>query len=260
MSQRQIMYINSFITLASSEVNRIFRIWTQTLLPPVITQSLYFLIFGNFVGSRIQGSFAGTSYIAFIIPGLVMMGVIMNSFQNVVASFYGAKFQKSIQELLVSPTPNWIILAGYVFGGIFRGLLVGAIIFAVSAFFVRPEIAHIQYVILFALLTSILFASLGFFNSLFAKSFDDVSIIPTFVLTPLTYLGGVFYSIEQLPPIWQVISRFNPIVYMIDGFRYGFYNTNEFPIIISAGILIVLNIILLSVNWYLLKKGYGLKA
>lgn len=258
MSQN--LYWNSFYSIVRKETIRIFRIWTQTLLPPVITQSLYFLIFGAFVGSRIQGSFDGVNYMQFIIPGLVMMAVIMNSYQNVVASFFGSKFQRNIEEMLVSPTPNWVILAGFIFGGVIRGVLVGAIVFAVSFAFVRPSISHPEFIFIFAFLTSTLFASAGFLNSLFARNFDDVAIVPTFVLTPLTYLGGVFYSLEQLPQFWRNISYFNPIVYMIDGFRYGFYSINTFPVQISLGILLMFNLFFYSLNWYLLKKGYGLRS
>jgi ABC-2 type transport system permease protein len=260
MTDKFFLYLNSLLTIARKEVVRVFRIWPQTLLPPVITQTLYFVIFGSFIGSRIQGEFNGVNYISFIVPGLVMMAIIQNSFQNVVSSFYGAKMQKSIEELLVSPTPSWVILAGYIIGGMVRGILIGAIVLIISIFFTRPEIQHFEYIITFAILTSSLFALAGFFNSLFAKSFDDISIIPTFVLTPLTYLGGVFYSIKQLPSFWQGVSRFNPIVYMIDGFRYGFYSTNEFSIVLSLAILLALNGVLIYLNWYLLEKGYGLRA
>jgi ABC-2 type transport system permease protein len=253
------LYFNSFYSIIRREVIRIFRIWKQTLLPPVITQTLYFLIFGTFIGSQIGGFEKVGGYMAYIVPGLVMMAVITNSFQNVVSSFYGAKFQRSIEELLISPTPNWVVLAGYVFGGIFRGLLVGAIVLIISLIFVPLQITNILVVLFFAILTASLFSFFGFFNSLFAKSFDDISIIPTFVLTPLTYLGGVFYSISRLPEFWQKISYFNPIVYMIDGFRYGFYGTADFNVLLSAGILLGLNIALGLLNYKLLKDGYGLR-
>ena len=248
------LFLNSFITISRKEVVRILRIWKQTLLPPVITQILYFLIFGAFIGSQIPGYEEIGGYMAFIVPGLVMMSVINNSFQNVVASFYGAKFQRNIEELLISPTPNWIILAGYIFGGIFRGLTVGAIVLAISSIFVRPQIDNIFIVFGFAFLTASLFALAGFFNSLFAKSFDDVTIIPTFVLVPLTYLGGVFYSLDRLPEFWQNVSKFNPIIYMIDGFRYGFYSINDFNIWTSFSVLLGLNIAFGILDYYLLKK------
>lgn len=251
------IWIN-FMTILRKEVSRIFRIWTQTILPPVITQSLYFIIFGGFVGSQIP-AINGISYMAFIVPGLVMMSVITSSFQNVVGSFFGAKFQRNIDELLVSPTPNWVIIAGYVGGGVFRGILVGLIVFLVSAFFTQPVIYNFGIVLLFIVLTAIMFSIGGLINAIFARKFDDVQIIPTFVLTPLTYLGGVFYSIHRLPEFWQIVSRFNPILYMVDGFRYGFFGFSDIPIIWSASLLIVLTILMIVwANW-LLYRGTGMK-
>ena len=250
----------AFQTIAKKETNRIFRIWSQTLLPPVISQSLYFIIFGGLIGSQISGYENQGGYMAFLVPGIVMMSVITNAYTNVVSSFFGSKFQKNYEELLVSPTPNWVILAGYVWGGIFRALLVGLIVLLVSLFFVHPQIYNSFYIIIFSILTASAFSLGGFFNSLFAKSFDDVQIIPTFVLTPLTYLGGVFYSVNKLPPVWQFVSKFNPIVYMIDGFRYGFFGINDVPLWSSLGILIFFNAALVAINLYLLNKGYGLKS
>ncbi len=253
----------SFYTILRKEVNRFFRIWTQTLLPPVITQTLYFVIFGGFIGSRISGfeEEFGISYMAFIVPGLVMMSVITASFSNVVSSFFGAKFQKSIEELLVSPTPNWIIIAGYVGGGVLRGLLVGLIVYLVSFTFVPDlRVDNPLLVIIFVFLTAVVFSLAGFLNSIFAKKFDDISIFTTFVLTPLTYLGGVFYSISSLPDTWQIVSRANPILYMINGFRYGFYSQSDVNIWISFGILAVLTVVLWYVNYYLLKKGVGMRS
>jgi ABC-2 type transport system permease protein len=255
------LYWISFYTIARKEVYRVFRIWTQTLLPPIITQSLYFVIFGTFIGSQIRGYENIGGYMGFIVPGLVMMAVITSSFSNVVSSFFGSKFQKNYEELLVSPTPNWVIIAGYTFGGVIRGLLIGLIVLLVSLFFVEDlPVQQPLIVFIFAFLTATAFSLGGFFNSLFAKSFDDVAIVPTFVLTPLTYLGGVFYSIKNLPEFWQNVSRFNPIVYMIDGFRYGFYGFNEFNISFSLLFLVSLNLALLGINWWLLNKGYGLKS
>lgn len=249
----------AFLAITRKEMIRIFRIWTQTLLPSAITQVLYFVIFGGFIGSQIK-SVDGISYMAFLIPGLVMMAVISNSFTNVVSSFFGAKFQRNIEELMVSPTPNWVILAGFVAGGVIRGILVGSIVLAVSIFFVRPEISNIFIVLAFAILTAILFALAGFSNSLFAKSFDDISIVPNFVLTPLTYLGGVFYSIKNLPPVWQTVSHFNPIVYMIDGFRYGFYGKSDVNVGLSFAIIILAVTGLWILNINLLKRGSGLRS
>lgn len=249
----------TFETLVRKEVGRFMRIWTQTLLPPVITQSLYFLIFGTFIGSQL-GAINGISYMAFIVPGLVMMGIINSAYTNVVSSFFGAKFQRSIEELMISPTSNIIIILGYCFGGIVRGLLVGIIIYFVSMVFLAPTIQNLGIVMLFSILTAFVFALGGLLNAIFANKFDDVAIIPTFVLTPLTYLGGVFYSIKDLPIFWQQISKFNPIIYMIDGFRYGFYGQSDFSLFISIGMLLIFSIILFIINLYILNKGYGLKT
>lgn len=246
-------------TIVRKEVTRFTRIWTQTLLPPVITQTLYFVIFGKFIGSQI-GGIAGISYMAFIVPGLVMMAIITNSFANVVSSFFGAKFQRSIEELLVSSTPNWMILAGYVSGGILRGVVVGTLVFIVSFFFTQPHVHHPFLIILFMVLTSALFSLGGFINAIFAKRFDDVAIFPTFVLTPLTYLGGVFYSIHSLPEFWQRLSQLNPILYMVNGFRFGFYGISDVNVLASILILIVLIIAITMYSLMLLNRGTGLKS
>ena len=246
-------------TIVRKEVTRFTRIWMQTLLPPAITQMLYFVIFGKFIGARI-GNIQGIDYMSFIVPGLVMMAVINSSFANVVSSFFSSKFQRSIEELLVSPTPNWVIVAGYVIGGVLRGLMVGVIVFFISFFFTHPQIFNIGIVVLFIVLTTVLFSLAGLTNGIFAKKFDDVSIFPTFVLTPLTYLGGVFYSIHNLPEVWQHVSRLNPILYMVDGFRYGFHGISDVHVGLSAFFLILLIIALTWMNLYLLKKGIGLKA
>ena len=246
-------------TIVRKEITRWLRIWTQTLLPPVVTQSLYFVIFGKFIGSQI-GRIHGISYIEFIIPGLVMMAVINSAFANVVSSFFGAKFQRSVEELLVSSTPNWAILAGFVAGGALRGILVGIIVFLISIFFTQPQILHPAVIAVFIVLTSIVFSLGGFLNAIYAKKFDDVAIFPTFVLTPLTYLGGVFYSIKSLPQVWQKISMLNPILYMINGFRFGFYGISDVSVILSVGILVSLMTALIFLNLYLLDKGTGLKT
>ncbi|MDP2656294.1 MAG: ABC transporter permease [bacterium] len=251
-------YLISLQSIVRTEIIRFTRIWSQTLLPPVITQSLYFIIFGGFIGSQIS-DIKGVSYMAFLVPGLIMMGVINGAFQNVVSSVFGAKFMHSIEELLVSPTPNWVILFGYTLGGVLRGLLVGIIIFGVSAVFVHPQINHPWIVLLFALLTSTIFALGGFLNGIFAKKFDDVAIFPIFVLTPLTYFGGVFYSIDLLPSFWQTISKLNPILYIVDGFRYGFYSIADVPIFSSVIALLIFIVILSVINLTLLKKGVGMK-
>lgn len=249
----------SFSTIIRREVVRFFRIWSQTLLPSVITQTLYFVIFGKFIGSQV-GTISGISYMSFIIPGLVMMAVINNSFANVVSSFFGSKFQRSIEEILVSPTPNWIIIAGYVGGGILRGIICGILVFMVSVFFERPEVHNLFLVSAFMVLTSIVFSLAGLTNGIYAKKFDDVAIFPTFVLTPLIYLGGVFYSIHSLPGIWQKVSYLNPILYMINGFRYGFYGISDVNVFLSLGILIFFALLLVWLDLYLLKKGVGLRT
>lgn len=210
----------AFSTIIRKEVRRFMRIWVQTLIPPVITMVLYFVIFGNLIGSRI-GEMGGVDYMAFVVPGLIMMAVINNSYSNVVSSFYSAKFTKSIEELQVSPIPNYIILLGYVIGGSIRGLLVGFIVTLLSLFFTKLAIHSIGVTVSVILLTSLLFSLAGMINAIFANSFDDISIIPTFVLTPLTYLGGVFYSISLLPDFWQAVSKLNPVLYMVSAFRYG---------------------------------------
>lgn len=230
---------NAFATLISKETNRFMRLWTQTLLPSVITTTLYFLIFGRLIGSRI-GDFEGFDYASYIAPGLIMMAVINNSYGNVVSSFYGARFSNSVEEMLISPMPNWLILAGYVTGGVLRGIIVGLLVTLVSLFFTDIHIENIFVMVSILLLTAIVFSLGGFLNGGYARSFDDAAIVPTFVLTPLTYLGGVFYSISMLPDFWQYVSQLNPILYMVNGFRYGFLGVSDVPLWQSFGFLIVL--------------------
>ncbi len=245
-------------TIIRKEVTRILRIWTQTLLPPLITQTLYFLIFGKFIGAQIA-SIQGVTYMSFIVPGLVMMGVIGSSYGNVVSSFFGAKFQRSIEEILVSPTPNWVILAGYVMGGVIRGAVVGLLVFGVSCFFTHPVIHNIWAVFFFMTVTAVLFSLGGFINAIFASNFDEVAFFQNFILTPLMYLGGVFYSIHSLPAFWQKASLFNPLVYMINGFRYGFYGFSDVHLALCVAILVVLTVALTALSLWLLKKGIGIK-
>lgn len=249
----------AYSTIARKEVSRFFRIWTQTLIPPVITSILYYLIFGTFVGSQVD-QVHGFSYMQFLVPGLVMMAVINNAYMNVSSSFFSSKFMKNYEEFLVSPTPPWIIVAGYVTGGVVRSTVVGLITLAIGLFFTNLTVHSIIFVIIFMLLTAILFSVAGLFNALFAKNFDDISIIPTFVLTPLTYLGGVFYSIDVLGPFWQNLSRFNPILYLINGLRYGFLGFSDVNVWISFGILITSTVFFTLITWHLFKKGYGLKS
>ncbi|TKB08329.1 ABC transporter permease [Desulforhopalus sp. IMCC35007] len=249
----------SLQSIARKEMIRIFRIWIQTLVPPVITITLYFIIFGSFIGSQL-GDMNGFSYMAYIAPGLIMMAIITNSYSNTVSSFFSAKFQRNVEELLVSPTPNWVIILGYVAGGMTRGLSVGLLVSIVSLFFVRLPVHNFLWAGLFALLTSFVFSLAGMINGIFAKKFDDISIIPTFIITPLTYLGGVFYSISLLPDFWQTLSKANPIVYMINGFRYGFLGSSDINVYSGLGMLLLFSVVLFSVNLYLFKKGIGIRT
>lgn len=245
-------------TILTKEIRRFTRIWVQTLLPPAITMSLYFVIFGNIVGSRI-GQMGGFDYMQYIVPGLIMMSVITNSYSNVVSSFYSAKFQRSIEELLVSPVPHHIILTGYVLGGVARGLLVGLIVTILSLFFTHLSVHHLFIIIYSVFITATLFSIGGFINAVFAKSFDDISIVPTFILTPLTYLGGVFYSIENLSPFFQNVSLFNPIVYMVNTFRYGILGVSDVNVTYSLMMITVLTIGLYFYALRLLSSGRGMK-
>lgn len=246
-------------TLMRKEINRILRIWTQTLLPPAITMTLYFIIFGNLIGSRI-GEMDGFDYMSFIVPGLVMMAVITSSYGNMVSSFFGAKFAKHVEELLISPMPNWAILVGYVGGCLFRGLAVGIIVTGVSLFFTDIQIHNIWIVISTVVLTSVVFSLGGFINAAFAKKFDDIAIIPTFILTPLTYLGGVFYSISLLPEFWQGVSKINPVLYMVNTFRYGFLGVSDINIYVAYGLILTFVLILGFFSWLILHKGWGLRS
>lgn len=249
----------AYYTIVRKEVARFIRIWPQTLVPPMMTQALYFLIFGKFIGSQIS-DINGVSYMAFIVPGLVMMSVINNAYVNVAGSFFSNKFQRSIEEIIVSPVSNGVIMAGYVTGGLLRGVMVGSLVFGVSAFFTRPVVRHWGVIIIFAVMTSFVFALGGLMNGILAKKFDDVSIVPNFILIPLTYLGGVFYSVASLPPEWQYFSRVNPILYMVNGFRYGFYGFADVNIAVSFLILSAFAVALWRGNLYLLKKGTGLRT
>ncbi|MDA9472252.1 ABC transporter permease [Enterococcus sp. 5H] len=253
------LYFTALRSLAVKETNRYLRIWIQTLVPPVITTSLYFVIFGNLIGGRI-GQMDGFSYMEFIVPGLIMMSVITSSYANVSSSFFSQKFQKNIEELLIAPVPTHIIIWGFVIGGMGRSILVGTLVTAISLFFVPLHVYSWSIIIITLLMTAILFSLAGLLNGIFAKSFDDVSIVPTFVLQPLTYLGGVFYAISMLPPFWQAVSKVNPIVYMISGFRYGFLGTIDVPLMFSMTILIIFIVALYGVCWHLIEKGRGLRS
>lgn len=249
----------AFMTILRKEIKRFTRIWVQTILPPVITTALYFIIFGRLIGPRI-GDMDGQRYMDFIVPGLIMMAVITNSYSNVVSSFYGAKFQRNIEEMLVSPMPSYIILLGFVVGGVARGLAVGAVVTAVSLFFSDLRMHDWLVTVSVVILTATLFSLAGFLNGLFARSFDDISVVPTFVLTPLTYLGGVFYSIKLLPPFWQQLSHGNPILYMVNAFRYGLLGISDIGLYASYGIIIAFIAALYVVNLYLLDRGYGMRG
>jgi ABC-2 type transport system permease protein len=249
----------SLRAIATKEILRFSRIWIQTVVPPVITTALYFVIFGNLIGPRI-GKMDGFDYMEFIIPGLIMMAVITNSYSNVVSSFYGSKFQRHIEEMIVSPTPNYIILIGFVTGGVARGLAVGIAVTLVSQVFHPLNIHSLWIMLSMILLTAILFSLAGLINGVYAKSFDDISIIPTFVLTPLTYLGGIFYSISMLPEFWQTLSLANPILYMVNAFRYGFLGVSDINLSTSYAIIITFIVVLYTISLYLLRKGHGIRT
>ncbi|BFM12035.1 ABC transporter permease [Simiduia litorea] len=249
----------SYKTIVRKEIQRFTRIWVQTLVPPAITMALYFVIFGALIGSRI-GEMGGFSYMEFVVPGLIMMSVLTNSYSNVVSSFYSAKFQHSIEELLVSPTPNYVILAGYISGGVCRGLAVGFIVTLLSLFFTKLQIHDLPVTLLIVLLTSILFSLMGLINAVFANSFDDISIVPTFVLTPLTYLGGVFYSIDLLSEFWQGVSKLNPILYVVNTFRYGVLGVSDIDVGVALVGVMAFIVALFSLSLWLLNNGKRLRS
>ena len=255
----KMIYWTAFRTLLIKEILRFARIWVQTILPPAITMALYFIIFGKLIGSQI-GDVEGFRYIDFIVPGLILMSVISNSYANTVSSFYFSRWNKHIDELLIAPIPNWLILAGYVAGGVARGVIVGIVVTIVASFFSDISIHSYGITFLVFVLTSVLFSLAGFINGVFANSFDDISIIPTFVLTPLTYLGGVFYSMSLLPEFWQTVSMANPVLYMVNAFRYGLLGVSD--INLSSGIAIILGFTLVLALYAhsLMKRGVGIKS
>ncbi len=248
----------AYQTIVTKEVLRFTRIWVQTLLPPAITTTLYFIIFGKLIGQRI-GEMGGYSYIEFIVPGLILMSVIQNSYSNVVSSFFSTKLQHYIEELLIAPVPNWIVLAGYVTGGVARGLIVGGVVTLISLIFTDLRIHSYALTLTVFILTSVLFSLAGFINAVYAKSFDDISIVPTFILTPLTYLGGVFYSIELLPEFWQKLSLVNPVLYMVNTFRYGLLGVSDIDVRIALAIILGFILLLTLFSLKLLAKGVGIK-
>src|SRR6185312_10193236 len=226
-------------TLVRREIVRIMRIWTQTLIPPAITMTLYFVIFGKLIGSRIGNIQGDFSYMQYIVPGLVMMSIITNSYGNISSSFFGAKFQRSVEEMLVSPMSNWVILLGYVTGAVARGLVVGLLVLLIALFFTHLHIAHVLITLLSVLFGATIFSLAGFVNAIYAKKFDDIALVPTFVLTPLTYLGGVFYSVNMLSEPWQAISRINPILYMVNAFRFGVLGISDVHIGVAFGVMLL---------------------
>jgi ABC-2 type transport system permease protein len=247
-----------FQTMVRKDVVRIFRIWSQTLLPPVVTTTLYYLIFGAFIGSQVAGVH-GVTYMQFIVPGLVMMTVITSAYMNTVSTFYFAKWTHTIDELLVSPMSDWAVVAGFVSGGIIRALIVAVLVLIVSLFFTHLVIFNLLVIFAAAILTSLLFSLAGLLNGMFAKSFDAISIVPTFVLTPLTYLGGVFYSVDQLPAFFRYLSLANPILYMVNAFRYGFLGFSDVSVAVSFGVMGGFIVVLLVIILVLFKRGAGLK-
>jgi len=246
-------------TVARREIARILRIWSQTLVPPAITMTLYFLIFGSLIGSRV-GRMDGIDYMDFIVPGLVMMSVIQNSYGNISSSFFGAKFGRHVEELLVSPMPDWVILGGYVAGAVLRGLMVGVIVLCIAMLFTTVRIPHPLVTISTVLLGSTIFALAGFINAVFAKKFDDVAIVPVFVLTPLTYLGGVFYSVKLLPGWAEALTHANPIFYMVNAFRYGLLGSSDVTLGVAYALMLVFIVLLGWLSLWLLKRGTGLRS
>lgn len=247
-------------TLIRREIVRIMRIWTQTLIPPAITMTLYFVIFGKLIGSRIGSIEGGFSYMQYIVPGLVMMSIITNSYGNISSSFFGAKFSRAVEEMLVSPMPNWVILLGYVAGAVVRGLVVGILVLLIALFFTDLHVLHPLITFASVLLGAAIFSLAGFVNAVYAKKFDDIALVPTFILTPLTYLGGVFYSVNMLGEPWQAISRANPILYMVNAFRYGVLGISDVHVgmafVVMLGFVVALSIVALQ----LLKRGIGLRS
>jgi ABC-2 type transport system permease protein len=249
----------AFQTILAKEIRRYLRIWPQTLLPPAITMTLYFVIFGNLIGSRV-GEMGGFDYMQYIVPGLIMMSVIQNSYGNVVSSFFSTKFQHSIEEMLVSPMSNTVILLGFVAGGVSRGILTGIIVTSLSLFFTDLSVQHIGLTILVVVLTAMMFSIAGLINAIFANKFDDVTIVPTFILTPLTYLGGVFYSIDLLPEFWRGLSMANPILYMVNAFRYGVLGVSDVDVYVSLAMIAGFTIIGFVLALWLLNRGVGIRS
>ena len=253
--------LRALITLSNYQVRRIFRIWIQTIVPPAITTALYFLIFGQLIGRRIgeMPGYEGLSYIEFMVPGLIMLSVITNAYGNVASGFYGAKFQKALEEIIISPMPNWAVLLGFISGGIVRGFIVGLVVIFVSIFFVQITIDNLLLTIFSVFLTSLLFSVLGLINGIFAKNFDDISIVPTFILSPLIYLGGIFYSIEILTSEWQFISKLNPILYIVNFFRFAMLGSSEIDPMQGFVLILFFTFLFSVIAYTLLVRGVGTK-
>lgn len=263
MASNRRMASNNLIALGTifrREVRRITRIWIQTLIPPAITMTLYFVIFGTLIGSRIGEIAHGFSYMQFLVPGLVIMSIIQNSYGNITSSFFGSKFGRYVEEMLVSPMPSWVILTGYVMGAMVRGIAVGILVTIIALFFTDLSVVHPWVVVSTALLTSVVFSLGGFINAVFAQNFDDIVIIPTFILAPLTYLGGVFYSIDMLGQPWRAISLGNPILYMVNAFRYGVLGISDVSLWIAYAVMLGFAAILVGISLYLLERGYGMRS
>lgn len=251
----------SFYTMIRKDVVRMFRIWVQTFLPSVVTSTLYFLVFGSVLGSRI-GEMQGVDYMVFVVPGLVMLSIVTTAYANTSFTFFASKFfARNIEEILVSPTPPWLMIAGFVGGGVVRGVITGTLVLLVSLFFTGLQLAVHNFLIIFAfaILTTLVFALAGLVNGIYAKTIDGINLVPTFVLTPLVYLGGIFYSVHTLPDWWQTITYANPLFYLVNGFRYGFLGVADVSLWISVSMLLGLVAILIAINWYLIRTGLGLK-
>lgn len=248
-----------FVTILRREIRRFLRIWIQSLIPSVISTALYLIIFGDLIGERI-GVMKGFSYIEYILPGLVMMAIITNAYGNVVTSFYISRFQRNIEEVLVSPLSSGTILLGYTLGGVARGLLIGILVVVISLFFTKLTLHNISLTIFIAILVAMLFSTLGLLNALFAKNFDDINLVPTFVLTPLTYLGGVFYSVELLPKFWQGVTHANPIFYMINALRYSMLGSSDVKISMALSIILSCNLFFYIIALWMLRKGIGIRT
>lgn len=246
-------------TIMRREITRFIRIWTQTFLPSVISIALYFAIFGNLIGPRI-GEMSGYSYIDYLVPGLIMMAIITNAYANVVGSFFTAKFQRNIEEMLVSPMPNTVILWGYVLGGVVRGVIIGILVTLVSLIFTSLHVQHIGITLTVGVLTALLFSLAGLVNGIYAKKFDDINIVPTFILTPLTYLGGVFYSVNMLHEFWRALTYANPIFYMVNAFRYGMLGQSDIDVTVALAVIIGFIIILYITCLVLLRRGVGIRT